>query len=60
VFYPLGHGKYWKIPQHFFKDAFNMAHKLNFSGILVSSLLLTFEILQLKTAYFWLSWESEF
>jgi hypothetical protein len=32
----------------FFKEAFNMACKLNSSGMLVSSLLLTFEILTLK------------
>jgi hypothetical protein len=44
--------KYWKIPQHFFKEAFNMAHKLNFSGMLASSLLLTFEILPLKNGIF--------
>jgi hypothetical protein len=36
----------------FFKKAFNMAHKLNFSGMLVSSLLLTFEILLLKNGIF--------
>ena len=44
--------KYWKTLQHFFKEAFHMAHKLNFSGKLVSSLLLTFEILPLKNGIF--------
>jgi alpha-amylase/alpha-mannosidase (GH57 family) len=44
--------KYWKILQHFLKEAINMAYKLNISGILVSSLLLTFEILPLKYGIF--------
>jgi hypothetical protein len=42
-------GKYRNI---FFKEAFNMAYKPNFSGILVSSLFLTFEILPLKNDIF--------